>query len=230
MIRVKGQDAVNEAFWYLGESPNLPKASFFRLTPNGEKRKILPEEIQRLVAGNRARPQEFVCEVPCVWDLVQGCESDRVFFPLPEISIYPGSKVVLVQNRFFGAEICPGSRWFAVARPVYDSAVRWARGTPVIEPEYSQDEFMNRLFPRMFLKTGIWRGESHFMKECRQTGDHLLSVFSLPREHFSEWDAQSPSGISDGERSEDHRDGLFYDRVLEGVRMACPKDSLERIT
>jgi hypothetical protein len=230
MIRVKGQDAVNEAFWYLGESPNLPKASFFRLTSNGEKRKISPEEIQRLVAGNRARPQEFVCEVPCVWDLMQGFESDRVLFPLPEISIYPGPKVVLVQNRFFGAEICPGSRWFAVARSVYDGAVRWARGTPVIEPEYSQDEFMNRLFPRMFLKPGIWRGESRYMKECRQTGDYLLSVFSLPRERFSGWDGQSPSGTSDGERSEDQRDGLFYDRVLEGVQMACPKDSLERIT
>ncbi len=228
MIRVKGQDAVNEAFWYLGESPNLPKESFFRLTSEGEKKEILPEEIQRLVAGNRARPQEFVCEVPCVWDLIQACESDRIRFPLPDLSIYPGPEVVLVQNRFFGAEICPGSRWFVVARSGYDSAVRWARGTPVIEPEYSQDEFMNRLFPRMFLKPGIWRRECRFLKECRKAGEHLLRVFSLPPERFSAWDGPDPSRVVSLDGSGDCGDGLFYDRVLEAVRAACPKDSVKK--
>ncbi|AIA31624.1 hypothetical protein [Leptospirillum ferriphilum] len=225
MIRVKGQDAVNEAFWYLGESPNLPKAAFFRLTPEGDKRKISPEEIQKLVASNRARPQEFMCEVPCVWDLLQGCESDRVSFPLPDLSIYPGTKVVVVQNRFFGAEICPGSRWFSISRPVYDSAVRWAKGTPVIEPEYSQDEFMNRLFPRTFLKPGVWRGDCHSLKECRLTGEHLLQIFSLPHLQNSGWEDQQKA--PGREISEEYGDGLFYDRVLEDVRSACPKDSLE---
>lgn len=226
MIRLKGQDAVNEAFWFLGESPNLPKAAFFRFAADGGRKQIAPEEIQKLVSGNRARPEEFLCEVPCVWDMIEGCEQRQFQIPALPLAIYPGTGHAIVQNRFFGAEVCPGSRWFAVLRSVYDSAVRWAKGTPVIEPEYSEDEFMNRLFPRVFLRTGAWRADPFLLKTSREIGEHLLDIFGLPGDRLSE---QPQLRLGKSEEPGGCDDALFYDRVLEIIRVqSLPESSTEK--
>ncbi|MHB1285659.1 MAG: hypothetical protein ACYCYP_03700 [Leptospirales bacterium] len=98
------------------------------------------------------------------------------------MTFHPAGEMVIVQNRFFGVNLVHGDsrdRWFATSRAVFDDAIQWAKATPVIEKDYSIEEFLDKLFPRIFFRMGAWKRDSVLLRNSRGLAETLSQIFGL---------------------------------------------------
>ncbi len=214
MIRLKGQDAVNEALWLLGENPVCPRVSFY-LERKGKSLSVSPQRLQSLLEKKEAVPDDFRCEIFCVWDILPPRE------PRPGLAFYPAGEMVIVQNRFFGVNLVHGDsrdRWFATSRPVFDNAILWAKATPVIESDYSIDEFLDKLFPRIFFRIGAWKKDFVLLKNARELAETLSQVLGLDWEEVQKTAEKRSMSLLREAGSKGQLDGVLFDTVIERRR------------
>lgn len=205
MIRLKGRDVVDEAVWE-GESPLDSRATFY-LVKNGQKQQVPSELIPAMIALDGEDPENFLCEIPCVWDVLP-LDKENV-----SVSFFLSEEVVIVQNPAFGGELGAGVRGFAVRRPIFEQASRWAKATPILSVENALDEFMNKLFPRIILRKGGWQSDPDLLRNAGSLSRALAQLFMLDLQDIRMEVEQSNPSLSPAIHG-----ALLFDLTLDKIR------------
>lgn len=217
MLLLEGVDALHEALWIQGENPFSPRVTFF-LRKEGERIPVSPCRIRTLLEEKQAVPDDFICEIVCVWDILPPQE------PNPALAFYPAGDLMIIRNRFFGEElVCrdandSNDRWFATPRSAFESASSWAKSTPVLESEYSIDEFLNKLFPRIFFRAGSWKNDCVLLRYSKELSETLIRIFGLNPDDLQKAAEESSMNFLREEDSRGQPDGILFDTVLECLR------------
>ncbi|MHB8422552.1 MAG: hypothetical protein ACYC9S_04990 [Leptospirales bacterium] len=205
MIRLKGKDVVDEALWET-ENPLGSRAVFY-LVRNGRKQEVSGEQVPELIEKEGVDPETFLCEIPCVWDVLQEhSEKGSVLF-------FVRQEVVIVQNPYYGGELGSGVRAFAVLRPVFEKAARWAKATPILSIDDALDEFMSKLFPRIILRKGGWQSNPVLLRNAGSLSLALSQLFALDLDSI-----RTELECSNGPLSPMMHSVLLFDLVLEKIR------------
>jgi len=212
MIRLKGQEAVNQAYYAMNNKEVLGDFSRFYLETPEKKVLLSPEEALQALKGRKATSEDLVCDVLSVWDTLLVAEEEGA------ICIHPCRNSVLVFNRDTGPEVGPGIRAFAVALSAFEKAAGWAMQSPVIDRDYDLEKFILKLYPRMLLRKGNWQQDVDLLRHSIEISQELIRICRL--DSGALWDdlLHGRSALfADGEPLVDG--GLLLDAVLESVWM-----------
>jgi hypothetical protein len=213
MIRLNGQEAVNQAYYAMNNRNLLSEFSTFYLESWEMKIPLLPEQALAKLKSGEARIESLICEVQSVWDVLLAAEKERTLF------VHPCQHSVLVLNREHGGELGPGIHAFAVDMAVFEDAAGWAMQSPVIDRDYDFDKFVFKLSPRMVLDHERWEHDEDLLRHSVEISRELIRLFrvdcALVVETYTISRFASP-----GEPASFLHGGLLLDCVLEHVRKA----------
>jgi hypothetical protein len=213
VIRLNGQEAVNQAYYVMKNQDIVGNFSTFYLEKPGRKIFLPPGQALSMLKNGKATLESLACEVQSVWDILLMAEKERSLF------IHPCRNAVLVFNREYGPDLGPGIRAFAIDMSVFESAAGWAMHSPVINRDYDLDKFLIKLYPRMILKEGTWLQNIDLLRHSVEIARELIRIFRL--DSVSLWeDLLSTRSSVSGDGEPLVHGGHFLDAVLENVREA----------
>jgi hypothetical protein len=214
MIRLNGEDAVNQA--YRSENcGKTPGGTHLFVDRDGIKIPVALNQVLDRVLRGQGFPRDLACEVPSVWEMLLLAERNGT------LSVHPCPNTVLVFSREYGAELGCGVRCLAVRLPVFEAATNWAMRAPVIDPEYDRDEFVVRLHPRMLLRRRAWQKDVDLLRFATEIAEALAGIFRLG--------ASTVQDALEGDKevrddATPVRRGRYLDAVLGCVRAKLERD------
>ena len=213
MIRLNGQEAVNQAYYAMNNSNLLSQFSTFYLDSWKMKKPLLPERALAMLKSGEARIESLICEVQSVWDVLLAAEKERTLF------VHPCPHSVLVFNREHGGELGPGIHAFAVDMAIFEDAAGWAMESPVFDSDSDLDKFVFKLSPRMRLTHEGWVQDDNLLRHAIEISRELICLFRIDYAEVVETYSVSRSDLSGEQKSYLHG-GTLLDCVLDHVRTA----------
>jgi len=216
-IRLTGKDALAEAH-YADINPEVLVNTKFFNERNGKRFILDPHEALEMVERRALRPEELSCEALSVWEHFEQAGGETGF-----LHIHPGLKTVVVLTRDQGSRLAEGVRGFAVKSSVFDSALWWAKNSPMTNPDLDWEEFIGRLQPRLPLKKQAWQQDGDLRRHAREIAVALISLFGLDPDSIGE-DLRAKEVVRFQGELQSYG-GELLDMVLDRIRkMASPPE------
>ena len=208
MIELKGQDAVNQAYYVVKNKNLFRDFSAFAVERRGEKISLSPDRALALLRNRKIRIAELRCDILSVWDVLLLAEREGA------ILVHPGPHVVLIVNNHEGKEGEQETLPVAVNLSVFEEAVRCAMTTPILDQHHDFGPFIRMLYPRMVLRKEAWKEDFELLRHASEIATELVQLFDLEKSAI--WDRVLSRDLSSHCENEPLiHGGILLDEVLD---------------
>ncbi len=215
MIQMKGQEAVNQAYYVMNNKDLFRDGSFFTIERETLKEPVTPERALADLKSGTLRIDELTCEILSVWDVLLLAEKDG------RLAIHPAQNVVLIFNHVHGNEVKKGIRAFVTPISAFEAAVSWAMQCPVIEQDHDFDKFILNLRPGMVLRKEAWKEKGELLRYSFEIANELMRIFELDSPAIWENLIKRDASLCAEDEPPIHG-GILLDEVLEKIRCSHP--------